>query len=330
LKNSVLFVDDEPHILGSIRRTVVDENYVPYFTNNAQEALVIMEKIQFSVVVTDLRMPIMDGLTMLKIAKGKYPDMQRIILSGYTQLNQVLSAINEGDIHKYITKPWQKVDLLRAIQEAIEFYNLKKEKDELSKALENSNNAYKNILKTLDTKLGCVDRDYLSMKEIIAFTFSHVMDNNHLKEVIPLCETLCLNFLNSTPSYPILFNVQEIGDEISRSMSKMVITEKLIIDINDNKCHGNFHFMLFLFDFLALLSYQYQAIKILECKIGSTVDHDQLIVHGDLTVDIMAEYAHTFLDFLKDLAHKYNHSFIIIEMSGHLVISIANSYRIQQ
>jgi len=330
LKNSVLFVDDEPLILGSIRRNVVDEDYIPYFAGSAQEALVIMEKTKISVVVTDLRMPTMDGLTMLKIAKEKYPDMQKIVLSGYTQLNDVLASINEGDIHKYITKPWEMGDLLRAIREAVEFYNLKKEKEELAKALESSNSVYKNVFKTLDTKLGCVDRDYLSIKEIIAFTFSQVRDNNSSKEVIGLCETLCLNFVNSTPSYPMVFNFQEIADGISKSMSKMIASGKLTIDSNDNKCHGNFRFMLFLFDFLAVLSHQYQVMNALECKICSKVDHGQLIVHGDLTVDIINESANTFLNFLKGLANKYDHSFNMIEKSGHMVISIERSYRIQQ
>lgn len=325
-----MFVDDEPLILGSIRRAVVDENYVPYFVSSAQEALAIMEKIKISVVVTDIRMPTMDGFAMLKIAKGKYPDMQRIVLSGYTELNQVLASINEGYIHKYITKPWEMGDLLRAIREAVELYSLKREKEELSKALEYSNSAYKNVLKTMDTKLSCVDRDHLSMKEIIAFAFSQVRDNNNSKEIIGLCENLCLHFANSTPSYPKIFNLHEIGDGIFKSMSKMVAAENLIIDMNDSKCHGNFRFMLFLFDFLALLSQQYQVMKVLECKICSKVDHEQLIVHGDLTVDVIIDDANNFLTFLKELANKYDHSFNMIEKPGHMIISIETSYRIQK
>lgn len=329
MKNSVLFVDDEPLILGSIRRSVIDENYISYFANSAEEALAIMEKTTISVIVTDLRMPVMDGFTMLKIAKVKYPDLQKIALSGYTELTQVLASINEGDIHKYITKPWEMSDLLRAIREAVEFYNLKKEKEELTRALESSNSAYKNVLKTLDTKLNCVDRDYLSIKEIIAFTFSQVRDKNTSNEFIGLCEALCLNFANSTPSYPTAFNLQEIRDGISESMSKTVAAGKLTIDMNDNKCHGNFRFVLFLFEFFALLSYQYQALKILDCRIYSIVDHEQLVVHGDLTIDIRIEYSITFLNFLKELANKYDHSFSMAEMSGYTVVSIEKSYKIQ-
>jgi len=330
LKNSVLFVDDEPLILGSIRRAVVDEEYVSYFTGSAQEALAIMAKNKISVVVTDLQMPSMDGLTMLKIAKEKYPDMQKIILSGYTQLNQVLVAINEGDIHKYITKPWEMGDLLRSVREAVEFFSLKKETEDLSRTLESSNSAYKNVLKTLDTKLGCVDRDSLALKELIVFTFSQVRNNNTSPEVIDLCETLCVSFANSTPSFPTVFNLQEIKDGISKSMSKMMSVEKLTIEINGKKCHGHFPFILFLFDFLAVLSHQYQVMEALECNVFSKVDHDQLIIHADLTIAKMLESANPFLDFLKNLSHKYDHSFNILETSGHVVISIEHRYKIQE
>ena len=325
-----MFVDDEPLILGSIRRSVVDENYIAYFAGSAEDALVIMEKTNISVVVSDLRMPIMDGFAMLKITKEKYPDMQKIALSGYTDLKQVLTSINEGNIHKYITKPWKMADLLMAIREAIDFYNLKKEKEELSNALASSNSAYKNILKTMDTKLSCVDRDYLSIKEIIAFTFSQVRESTTSNEVIGLCETLCLNFINSTPSYSTSFNLQEIRDGISKSLSKIIDPSKLIINITDNKCHGNFRFLLFLFDYLALLSHQYQALNILECNIYSKIVNEQLVIYSDLTVNIMVEDTNTFLSFLKELVRKYDHSFNVMEKLGHTVISIENSYKIQE
>lgn len=323
-------MDDEPPILGSIRRNVVGEDYISYFAGSAQEALTIMGKNPISVVVTDLRMPIMDGITMLKIAKEKYPGMRRIVLSGYIELNEVLASVNESDVHKYITKPWEMKDLLRAVREEVEFYSLKKEKEELSKALESSNSAYKTIFKTMNVKLGCVDKDYLSIEKIIAFTFSQVRDSNHSKEIIGLCETLCLSFINSSPSYPTVFNTQEIGDGISHTMSKAVAAGKLTIHIDDNKCYGNFRFILFLFDFLAVLSHQYQIITARECQIYSKVGHEQLIVHGDLTVDMMGEDATPFLNFIEDLANQYDHSFNIMGKSGHMVISIEKGYKIQQ
>lgn len=88
-KNTVLFVDDEIHILSSIRRATMDESFEALFASSGQEALQIFEKKEISVIVTDMRMPGMDGLALLKIVKEKYPQTVRIVLSGYTQLSQV-------------------------------------------------------------------------------------------------------------------------------------------------------------------------------------------------------------------------------------------------
>lgn len=327
LKNSVLFVDDEPLILGSIRRAVVDENYVPYFTGSAEEALAIMEKTNISVVVTDLRMPTMDGIALLKIAKEKYPDMQKIVLSGYAQLNQVLASINEGDIQKYITKPWEMGDLLRSIREAVAFYNLIKEKEELAKALESSNNAYKNVFKMMDTRLGCFDKDFSSIKEIIMFTFSQVKDPNQSKSVIDLCERLCLAFVNATPSYPVVFNLQEIEDGIFTVLSHVAATGKLTIDVCDIKCHGNIHFLIFLFEVLAVLLPPHH---ILGCKVTTIVIQEEVIVRGDFKVDRNGSCdAIHYLTFLKTLSKRYEHVFSIINNSDHMLISIEKNYIIQ-
>jgi two-component system response regulator HupR/HoxA len=327
LKNSVLFVDDDPLILASIRRAVVDETYVPYYTGSAQEALTIMEETNISVVVTDLCMPTMDGVALLKIAKEKYSDMQKIVLSGYAQINQVLDSINEGDIQKYITKPWDMGDLLRQIREAVAFYNLKKEKDEYAKSLERINNAYKNVFKTMDTRLACCDKDFSSIKEIILFTFSQIKDPSHSESVINLCEKLCLAFVTSPPSYPVVFNLQKIEDEILKAMPLVAAAGKLTIDIRDIKCHGNIRFIMFLFEVLeALLQHE-----IIDCKITANVEQGQVIVCGDLNVDIKNS-SHDiicYLSFLKELSHRYDHLFDIIKNTDHMLISIEKDYMIQ-
>jgi CheY-like chemotaxis protein len=324
----VLFVDDDAFILVAIRRAVVDEDYVPYFTTNAQEALAIMEKTNISVVVTDLHMPTMDGIAMLRIAKEKYPDMQKIVLSGFTQVNQVLESINDGDINKYMTKPWEMGDLLRAVREAINFYNLKKEKERLAKSLERTNDAYKNVFKMMGARLGCVDKDAFSINAIIAFSFSQMKEHHGSKIVIYLCEMLCLTFLNSVPSYPVVFNLQRIKDGICKAMPELTTTGKLTTDIKDVKCHGNADFTLFLFEFLVLLSKQYQ-MNILDCNITATANSEKVTLKSNLKIDISGNYALSFLTFLIELSNTYDHIFSIVEESEHTVILIEQTYNIQ-
>lgn len=151
--NKILFVDDESNVLSAIRRAVQDEKYMPFFAGSGAEALTIMEDNEFCVIVTDMRMPVMDGLTLLKIVKEKYPRTVRVVLSGFTQLSQMLVTINQGEIFKFITKPWTTNDeLLPVIKQAIDYYNLQMERDTLTDNLAAKNIAYQNIFRAMEEK----------------------------------------------------------------------------------------------------------------------------------------------------------------------------------
>ena len=122
-KPTVLFVDDEDRILKSLKRGLLDEPYGKIFALSGKEALELLEKRQVQVIVTDMRMPEMNGLELLKIVKEKYPDIVRVVLSGYTQITTLLTAINQGEIYKYITKPWKLEEEFKpSIHEALEQY----------------------------------------------------------------------------------------------------------------------------------------------------------------------------------------------------------------
>ncbi|HBG25501.1 MAG: hypothetical protein A2Y10_14550 [Planctomycetes bacterium GWF2_41_51] len=121
---TILFVDDDKLILSSLKRGLIDEPYHLLFAESGKEALSILEKNEVHVIVTDMRMPEMLGLELLKIVKEKYPNMVRIILSGYTQVGTLLTAINQGEIFRYITKPWKLEEEFKpTLRQAVEFYN---------------------------------------------------------------------------------------------------------------------------------------------------------------------------------------------------------------
>jgi len=120
---TVLFVDDEEPILRSLKRGLMDEPYSCLFASSGKEALKVIEQNEVHVLVTDMRMPEMGGLELLKIVKEKHPQIVRVVLSGYTQIGTLLTAINQGEIFKYITKPWKLEDEFKpSIVAAIEFY----------------------------------------------------------------------------------------------------------------------------------------------------------------------------------------------------------------
>jgi two-component system response regulator HupR/HoxA len=123
-KRTVLFVDDEERVLSCLRGGLLGEPYKTLFAKSGKEALEILEKNEVQVIVTDMRMPEMGGLELLKIVKEKYPHVIRMVLSGYTQVTTLLTAINQGTIFKFITKPWDfKEEFKPAILDAIEYYN---------------------------------------------------------------------------------------------------------------------------------------------------------------------------------------------------------------
>lgn len=149
-KYSVLFVDDEVNILNTFRRGLDDEGYNCLFANSGREALKIMEENEVHVIVTDMKMPEMTGLELLNQVKNQYPRVVKIVLSGYTQLPQILTTINQVDIFKFLTKPWILKDLSAIIKKALDYYILQEENLEYQRLLEMKNTSYQNILKRMN------------------------------------------------------------------------------------------------------------------------------------------------------------------------------------
>jgi len=150
---TVLFVDDEVRILAAIKRILRQEKYKKLFASSAKEALQIMEEEPVHVLVTDLRMPEMDGLALIKKVKEKRPDIVRIILTGYSQIPNLLAAINQGDVFRYLTKPWNVEDFKKIIHEAIEYYKKRDEEKNLIKRLTIQTRAMRNILDKYEKRL---------------------------------------------------------------------------------------------------------------------------------------------------------------------------------
>jgi DNA-binding NtrC family response regulator len=135
-QSKVLFVDDDEKALRSLRMSLLDEPYQQFFAGSGKEALEIIEREQVHVIVVDMRMPEMSGLELIRIVKEKYPRIIRIVLTAYAQVPTLLTAVNQGEIFRYITKPWKVEEEFKpAICKAIDYYNLQNERDSLSAEL---------------------------------------------------------------------------------------------------------------------------------------------------------------------------------------------------
>ncbi|MCP3888061.1 MAG: GGDEF domain-containing response regulator [Desulfobulbaceae bacterium] len=136
---NVLFVDDEIFTLHALKRLLKKETYGKYFAESGAEALKIIEATPIHIVVSDMKMPEMDGLTLLRIIKEKFPDIIRIVLSANTQTAQLLPCINTGEIFRFITKPLEKEKLKTAIHDAIELFLVRQDKVDLVRSLQQKN-----------------------------------------------------------------------------------------------------------------------------------------------------------------------------------------------
>ncbi len=115
----LLLLDDEENVVRALRRLLTARGYeVEYFTD-PNAALARAEVTPFDLVISDYRMPQMDGVQFLTALREKQPDAGRLILSAYTDLTALLGAINEAQIYRFVSKPWNEAELLTVIEQAL-------------------------------------------------------------------------------------------------------------------------------------------------------------------------------------------------------------------
>ncbi len=108
-KKTVLFIDDDEATLHSLERGLLDESYNKLFVKSAKEALEALKRKKVHVIVTDMRMPEMTGLELLRIARKEYPNIIGIVLTGYALDTELQNAVRQGEIFKLIPKPLWKL-----------------------------------------------------------------------------------------------------------------------------------------------------------------------------------------------------------------------------
>jgi two-component system, sensor histidine kinase and response regulator len=123
---TVVCIDDEAHNNEALER-LLRKKYQIFTATTPQEGLDLIKKYQPALIISDQRMPQMTGVELLKKSLSDSPESMRILLTGYTDLESVISAINEGQIYRYLTKPWEPNDVLMTIESALDSYNMKQE-----------------------------------------------------------------------------------------------------------------------------------------------------------------------------------------------------------
>jgi DNA-binding NtrC family response regulator len=122
IKHPILLVDDEPEILFSLRGLLRME-FDLYTAESGAEALEILHRQPVHVIMTDQRMPQMTGVQLLRLAQGECPEAIRIVFTGYADIKAVIDAINQGQVYRYLTKPWDPDELVTVLHQACDQYD---------------------------------------------------------------------------------------------------------------------------------------------------------------------------------------------------------------
>lgn len=149
-KPKVLLVDDEESILNSLRRLFRGQPFEVLLATSGAQALEIMAQQPIDLVMSDARMPNMDGATLLGHIHQRYPTTTRILLTGYADLPTIIKAINEGQIHRYISKPWNDDEILLTLRQALAHQHSERERERLELLTRQQNDQLKSLNTTLE------------------------------------------------------------------------------------------------------------------------------------------------------------------------------------
>lgn len=144
-KPTILFVDDEPNTLSALRRLFHPSGYRVITAQGGVEGLEVLARDAVDLVVSDMRMPDMNGAQFLEKVGERWPETVRILLTGYADIDVTIDAINKGGIYRYISKPWDDRDVSLTVEQALAGKRLEREKQKLEALTRQQNDELKSL-----------------------------------------------------------------------------------------------------------------------------------------------------------------------------------------
>lgn len=150
---TLLLVDDEPSILSALRRLFRPHGYRIFVAEGGAAGLAVLAEEHIDLVISDMRMPEMDGATFLQQVRERWPQVMRILLTGYADITSTVAAINQGEIYRYIAKPWNDSEMLTLVREATQRLRLEAENRRLTELTRTQNEELKSLNASLEQKV---------------------------------------------------------------------------------------------------------------------------------------------------------------------------------
>lgn len=167
---TLLFVDDEPAILSALRRLFRPLGHRLLLAESGEAALQVLAQEKVDLVLSDMRMPGMDGAQLLQSVCQGWPDVARLLLTGYADIGSIVAAINQGEIQRYIAKPWDDQELLLAVREGLERVQLRAENRRLQ-ALTQAHNA------ELERRVAARTAELSQVNDMLERAFAELREN---------------------------------------------------------------------------------------------------------------------------------------------------------
>lgn len=149
----ILCVDDEPNILSSLRRLFRPKGFQILVAESGQAGLAVLETETVDLVISDMRMPEMNGAQFLEHVRQRWPDTVRLLLTGHSDVTAIIDAINRGEIYRYITKPWDDNDIVLIVRQALERKAMELETKRLEALTAKQNQELKELNASLEAKV---------------------------------------------------------------------------------------------------------------------------------------------------------------------------------
>ena len=210
---SILYVDDEESNLKGFKSIYFTE-YTIYTALSGKEAMEILANHEVHIIITDQKMPGMTGVQFLSNTMSKFPDPIRIILTGYSDIEVLMKAINECGIFRYLTKPWNENEMNLTINQALNTYSLRKENQELIRKLTEANNNLEDKVKARTQKI----------EELIS-TVAHDL-RSPLNQIKAIINVVHIEFPDLAPSK------RKYMDMISQAAGRLKLMINRILDLN--------------------------------------------------------------------------------------------------
>ncbi len=150
---TLLLVDDEPNVLKALKRLFRGDEYKVYLAESGAAGLEILQQQAVDLIISDMRMPEMDGAELLTRVADRWPDTVRILLTGFADLESTIAAVNKGRIYSYCSKPWEDNELKILVNNALEQKRLRDERQQLFEIIHRQNQELKDLNASLEDKV---------------------------------------------------------------------------------------------------------------------------------------------------------------------------------